>query len=178
MNIEETADQIEIILRGAIEASSNYEAAPHNYCILFNPQLDERWVLVFLFKNSDKHRIALENGVCFWLHQYFTDCVSKDTKLNNLNSYVAFDSGELPENQEEYGQLHEKFVAELESLKNESVDGHVEICGLCEHDFNKHQMLGQAQGDEIAPSRGWMICPDKKCACFRTWSASYSDGDT
>lgn len=88
---------------------------------------------------------------------------------SEVDSYIVFDSGSLPENEGAYRKLHEKFAAQLDLLRQDAGD-EFSMCSLCGHGANQHQLRGWTEDGQPPPTKGWMICPDESCTCFRTWS--------
>ncbi len=169
-NNETTADQIENFLRTIISEASTLDPAPENYFMLFNPELNDHWILGFLFNSQENFRVALENGVCYQLHDYVSEFFSASKNLNDVKSYIVFDVGDLPKNNKEQNELHQKFSMQLDALHQEKNDDEFISCGLCGHGIDQHEMRGHTKENEPAPTEGWMICPNKQCTCFRTWS--------
>jgi hypothetical protein len=164
------ADQVEAILKAVVSSGSGLDPAPNSYFMLFNPKVSDHWILGFLFESMEKLRVALESGVGYQIHQYVLGAVARIDILHKTNTYVVFDCGQLPSGDGEYELLHRKFAAQLESLQLERQDPRFDLCRLCGHSVNQHQMRGWTAEGETAPTQGWMICPDQGCLCFRTWS--------
>ena len=171
MNIDQIADRLEEILSSVINAASQSNPAPDDYLMLFDRSKSDFWFVGFLFRNWEAHRDALENGTCFWLHNY-TSSLLESSDLKDLDRYIVFDAGSLPQDAEQQRAAYTKYHERLNSLNQEGKSAVISSCNLCGHGANEHEMRGFPAEDSEAPTEGWMICPEKDCSCFRTWSVN------
>ncbi|MDH5326666.1 MAG: hypothetical protein OEZ68_10380 [Gammaproteobacteria bacterium] len=169
-DIELATNQIESILGKVISDASAVTPSPERYFIINDQNRDDHWVLGFSFKSKEDLRCALENGVCYQIHNFVFNRISQTNELAEEKAYIVFDYGKAPKTKLDYRNLHNKFIEQLSALNNEQNSGALDTCGLCGHSVDEHLLMGPTRNGESAPTKGWMICPDKECVCFRTWA--------
>ncbi|MBN2578260.1 MAG: hypothetical protein JXB10_04645 [Pirellulales bacterium] len=176
-DLEVIADRIEEILRLVMANADGMDPSPKRYFLISDQKKHDRWILGFAFKGKEDLRTALENGVCFQIHDFVLKAFSRSKELNDVKIYIVFDFGEAAETDSDPQKLHDKFIQQLHALRREQEGGEFVTCGLCGHSVGDHLMKGFSKDESSAPTEGWMICPNKECTCFRTWSLRASPGD-
>jgi len=83
---------------------------------------------------------------------------------------MDFEHGKTPTAQEALKNMFSKFTQKLIKSLDNNTGKSKNVCYTCNHDFDKHQLRGEINEELGVPTKGWMICPEENCKCFKTWS--------
>lgn len=115
--------------------------------------------------------MAIENGSCYHIHSFLRNAFLNKEQLKTIDINIFFDCGKMPSTKNEYNRVHDTLLLKNELLqKSDNQDGKLKICHSCGHSFDQHQLRGFPKKDSEVIDEGWILCPEKDCTCFRTWS--------
>lgn len=153
-------------------AFKSYDSGATEYSMLYYPKKHSRWLIVFFFHDSNKLTESLKNGLCFQIHHYLIKEFQGHYETSAIETTFLFEPGKRPLEKHEADDLFALLINKLQGNTNASY-GDNKTCGCCGHDFDNHQLLCNRDIEDIAPTEGWIICPEENCNCFQTWSANY-----
>ncbi len=146
---------------------------PTSYFIFKYPEASDSWFILLFFTEAGKLNQAVKNGTCYRIHTYFSEQLQGLEQFAGLETPIFFEEGNVPESETAVRETIERRIAQFKtSLLHEAESKSKGICGICHHDFNQHQLLGEMDEQAGFPTKGWMICPEENCNCFRTWDYS------
>lgn len=157
------ADQLDDLISQLFKSCQTLKPIPSDY-LFFKDELtpDACWIILIFFKTGELNK-AIKNGACYRLHEYFWSNLSK---IEGLNKVIFFEEGQVPEDTDElniiFAKATEKLIAISDNTKRDN-------CSICNHNFNSHQLLGEVDKELGYPTKGWLICPEENCNCFRIW---------
>ncbi|MEZ4887635.1 MAG: hypothetical protein R3E32_23075 [Chitinophagales bacterium] len=123
-----------------------------------------------IFEEETKLNEALNDGTCYQIHEYILHNLYGFKDFQNMNFTMDFEYGRTPNLQEDSEKLFSKFTKKLIRTLDIKLVESKDVCNICNHDFDKHQLRGEINEEIGYPTKGWMICPEENCKCFRTWS--------
>ena len=117
--------------------------APECYFVIGSRTGDGYWILGFSFKSKVDLRSALESGICYQIHAFVYNALTRSEELRSVKTFIVFQFGEAPETHADQEQLREKFIRQLTSFDRERESGQFVECALCGHNVNDHLMMGR-----------------------------------
>lgn len=142
---------------------------PTEYLLFKEPAAaNPYWIILLFFDKKENLDIALQNGNCYKIHQYFWAKLNSVEVLRPLSKIIFFETGTIPKIEEEMTPIFEKAIQKLRLTTTRSTDK--DICNICKHPFEIHQTRGEPDINLARPTQGWLCCTEEGCECFRTWS--------
>ncbi len=164
-------DQLDQFVSQMFRACLTLDPKPANYIVLQEPESsDPHWLILVFFENTAVLREAIKNGICYQVHEYMSTNLNNVEQFRPLKKVILFESGVIPQEESALETMFDNIIKKLYTLAQSNDDATTNTCSLCQHDFNAHKMLGQVDEIAGAPTKGWMMCPEEDCTCFRTWS--------
>ena len=174
MTNDQIGDLLEQMIHSMFHAGQGHIPESCSYSMLMDSQASGRWHIALFFPDVPTLREHMESGLCYWMHQTIVQQLQEHEDTRELLTNISFETGERPESREAYTGLLQQLEDKLAKLNATQGMPPGANCDSCGHPFDEHQMMGQINEGEEAPTEGWMMCPEEDCTCFRTWSANYS----
>ena len=166
------ADKIEEAIGRMFQAFSAYTPKVSEYTMYYDPDKHETWFIELYFSDKKSLRTAIEDGMCFHVHDYlYTDLGTID-ELKNSTYHIEFAAGNYPANNQEYLTRHDVLIEKAKRLTQTQPEKAQKRCHSCGHDFDSHQLRGFKDEETGVMTKGWIVCPEEDCYCFLTWSAN------
>lgn len=165
------ADKLGPVIREMLIRCRSLSPKPSEYIIFpTQDQKDPQWLILVLFPDATQLNEAIQNGVCYQIHQYIWNNLNQMDDFKHLRKAIFFEPGSLPKEENELNEIFSAAYEKLDALVKEAGETNPKSCNICGHDLGGHQMLGIPDEATGVPSEGWMICREAHCNCFRTWS--------
>lgn len=166
------ADKIEEAIGRMFHAFSEYTPKVSEYAMYYDPEKDKTWFIELYFSDKESLSTALENGICYQVHEYLYSDLGAIAELKNSIWNIHFTSGNYPANNQEYQTRHKTLIEKRKKLIQTKPEKARKQCHSCGHDFDSHQLRGFKDEETGLMTKGWIICPEEDCHCFLTWSAN------
>jgi hypothetical protein len=119
----------------------------------------------------------MKQGICYQIHSYLLNEWNGMPEISKIVKSISFEFGNRPTEKFDIENTLRQLIAKANSQAKVAGKPDIKICGICGHDFDKHQLLCNLIEDKTTPTEGWIMCPEENCTCFQTWSASYKAED-
>ncbi|MFA7209023.1 MAG: hypothetical protein WC120_01935 [Parcubacteria group bacterium] len=188
------ADKIEAVIKKMFVELGTSEIGVSEYSLLYDPKKHSSWFIVIFFSDKNQLKVGLRSGICHVIHSYLSNGLNEIEEISNINRLISFESGKCPKEKQSADNLFVKSLARMHGLQKEEQnagslfnkllagtgwlrkifgESNVKTCGMCGHDFKKHEMLFDGKSGKLdRATEGWTICPEENCNCFQTWSIS------
>ena len=83
---EAIADQIETILVRVMADAEAISPAPECYFVIGSRTSDGYWILGFSFKSKVDLRSALESGICYQIHAFVYNALTRSEELRSVKT--------------------------------------------------------------------------------------------
>jgi len=178
MNNDSIADKMEEVIRQMCMNFESQQLGPSEYSIFHNPQKHSSWFIVIYFRDSISMKMAMKQGVCYEIYSYLLNELNRVPEISKTSRSISFEFGDRPTEKSDIESVLKELIAKSNSLEKVAGKRDIKLCGYCGHDFDKHELLGNLKNDKVAPTEGWITCPEENCNCFQTWSANYKTEST
>jgi hypothetical protein len=177
MNNDSIADKIEEAIGQMFTNFRSQELGPSEYSIFYNPEKYSSWFIVIYFADSNKLRTGMMQGICYQIYSYLLNELNRLREVSKIDKSISFEFGKRPTEKLDIENALGQLIAKTKSQTKVAGKPNIKICGICGHDFDKHQLLCNLLEDKTTPTEGWIMCPEENCTCFQTWSANYNAKD-
>lgn len=144
---------------------------PDEYYVFKEPNAQE-WFITLIYHDTDILHAAIRNASCYQLHALMWANLPRVEAFQNISTSIFFESANFPPEatEDDMEDFLDAIIQKKNRLKAESGGPQPEHCSCCGHAFASHQMAGFPEEGQEMPTQGWMMCREKNCTCFRTWS--------
>jgi hypothetical protein len=172
------ADKIEEVIGRMFANFRSLEIGPTEYSMFYDPNKHASWFIVIYFADSRKLKDAIKQGVCYQVYSYLLNELNNVHEIFKIDKSITFEYGNRPAEKMDIENALRQLIAKLKSQHKVAAKRGNKICGMCGHDFDKHQLLCNLTDNKVPPTEGWIMCPEENCNCFQTWGANYKTENT
>lgn len=179
---EKTAAQLSDTVFRMLKALESYEVSPlpREYGVFKKIDAKEQgWLVLLFFPEAAQLNEAIRNGACFSIYEFMRTNFDRMEGLQGLVTHIAFEWGKAPNEDEieERKKLCDAAFKKLEILNQEAGEDLPEICGICGHHSDDHQVAFFRNEEGNPNTRGWWMCKEEGCNCFRTCDLNLPNND-
>jgi hypothetical protein len=167
------ADKIEEVIGRMFTEFRNVEPNASEYSLFHDSKKHTSWFILIFFADIYQLKEGLKNGICFQIHSFLLGELEKINEISDVGRVIFFESGNRPIEKNDIDILFGNLLKKIAGLQKTANKTDIKICGICGHDFDKHQMLFNNESGKVDMTTvGWMICPEENCNCFQTWNTN------